>query len=115
MQPPVPGVRPLLGAAPVPHERRKKEVEESHLQPVPFCEHPGGGAARQLLGPHLHGYPHARTLHQQSKLFVALVISGHTGVNMGTLGLALGHESDDCVRPGPPQGMCSVCSPKESQ
>lgn len=31
MQLPVPGVRPLLGAPPVPHERGKKEVGESHL------------------------------------------------------------------------------------
>lgn len=51
-----------------------------------------------------------------SKLFVALAISGHTGVNMGTSGLALGCESDNCVGPGPPQGMCIVCSPEgESQ
>lgn len=41
-----------------------------------------------------------------SKLFVALVIGGHTGVNVGTSGLAPGHESDSCVGPGP----CALCA-----
>lgn len=64
-----------------------------------------------LLGPHFHGSPLPHVLcMSQSRFFITLATSGHTGASMGSSGPGLGHSGGSWVRPGPPRGLRRVCN-----